>query len=55
MPVADAVVLLDNSREAARAFTSCYIRADDDVLYDIRAQGGALIEIVTWLILVVPI
>ncbi|WP_197337319.1 zeta toxin family protein [Ralstonia solanacearum] len=54
LPVADAVVLVDNSREAARAFTPCYIRADDDVLYDIREQGGAAIEIATWLNLVVP-
>ncbi len=42
------------NREAARVFTPCYICADHDVLYDIRAQGGAPIGIATWLNLVVP-
>ena len=54
LPVADAVVLVDNSREASLAFTPCYIRADDRVLYDIRARGNAPIEIATWLDVVVP-
>lgn len=54
LPVADAVVLVDNSREASLAFTPCHIRADDRVLYDIRARGNAPIEIATWLDVVVP-
>jgi predicted ABC-type ATPase len=55
LPVADAVVLVDNSRDAARAFTPCYARAADEVLYDIRATGNAPIEVTTWLDVVVPI
>lgn len=37
LPVADAVVLVDNSRDTARAFTPCYASEADEVLYDLRA------------------
>lgn len=53
LPVADAVVLVDNSRHASLAFTPCYIRADDKMLYDIRSRGGAPSEIASWLDVVV--
>ncbi|AMP39510.1 zeta toxin family protein [Ralstonia solanacearum] len=54
LPVADAVVLVDNSRDASLAFTPSYISAEDNVLYDIRTTGGAPTEIASWLDIVVP-
>ena len=54
LTVADAAVLVDNSRDLARAFTPCYVRAHTDVLFDIRSDGKAPLEITAWLDIVAP-
>lgn len=54
LTVADAAVLVDNSRDLARAFTPCYVRTHTDVLFDIRSAGKAPQEITAWLDIVAP-
>lgn len=54
LPVADAVVLVDNSRDPGRAFTPCYVSAGQDVLYDIRIADSPPIEITSWMKVVAP-
>jgi predicted ABC-type ATPase len=54
LPVADAVLLMDNSRDPRRAFTPCYVSAGQDVLYDIRIADNPPIEITTWMKVVAP-
>ncbi|MFP3562929.1 toxin [Paraburkholderia sp. SIMBA_030] len=54
LPVADAVVLVDNSRAPAQAFTPCYVSAGTDVLYDIRIADAPPVAITAWLDVVVP-
>lgn len=54
LPIADAVVLVDNSRKTSQAFTPCYVRAKSQVSYDIRAEGNPPSEISAWLDKVAP-
>lgn len=54
LAVADAVVLMDNSRDPRRAFTPCYVSAGENVLYDIRTADNPPIEITTWMKAVAP-
>ncbi|MBN3786041.1 zeta toxin family protein [Burkholderia sp. Ac-20353] len=54
LTVADAAVLVDNSRDLARAFTPCYVRTQSGVLFDIRSEGKAPQEITAWLDVVAP-
>jgi predicted ABC-type ATPase len=54
LPVADAVVLVDNSRDPAEAFTPCFVSAATDVLYDIRIADAPPIAISAWLDVVAP-
>ncbi len=54
LTVADAAVLINNSRDLARAFTPCYVRTRTDVLFDIRPDGKAPQEITAWLDIVAP-
>jgi predicted ABC-type ATPase len=54
LPVADAVILVDNSRDAAYAFTPCYVSAGADILYDIRVADAPPLEITAWLDIVAP-
>lgn len=54
LTVANAAVLVDNSRDLARAFTPCYVRTQADVLFDIRASGKTPQEITAWLDIVAP-
>lgn len=54
VPVADAVILVDNSRSSSHAFTPCFMRMGRDVIYDIRTDTSLPAEIVGWLDRVVP-
>jgi predicted ABC-type ATPase len=66
VPIADAAILLDNSRSMADAFTVCHVRIGEQLMYDIRNQaiargtsetdGPAAVpaEIAAWLDLVSP-
>lgn len=54
VPIADAAILLDNSRDPSRAFTMCYVGMGDDVLYDIRTGDDAPDDITSWLNIVAP-
>lgn len=56
LEVADASVLLDNSRDIKRAFTVCSVRLGPERLFDIR-QGESTIPVAisTWLNVVAPI
>jgi hypothetical protein len=54
LSVADASVLVDNSRDAARAFTPCYISVSDTVSFDIRRRGKPPAEIGAWMKVIVP-
>lgn len=49
LPVADAVVLVDNSRDQTQAFTPCYVSAGPELLYDIRIADAPPSEIRAWL------
>jgi len=50
--VADACVLVDNSRDEAQAFTLCHVRIAGRVEYDVRRRGATPDEIAAWLPLV---
>lgn len=53
--VADAAILVDNSRTAAEAFTVCRVQLRDQVLFDMRqAAGGVPRAITDWLDIVSP-
>lgn len=54
IPLADAVVLVDNSRDTSRAFTTSYVTLGTKVLYDIRTEVAPPSEIRAWLDVVVP-
>jgi len=48
--IADAAILLDNSRDEKRAFTVCQVQTGDKTLYDIRTSGAAVpVAISQWL------
>jgi predicted ABC-type ATPase len=49
LPVADAVVLVDNSRDVSKAFTPCYVSSEGSVLFDIRISDDLAPEISNWL------
>lgn len=56
IPVADAALLVDNSRTKARAFTLCAARIRQKKLFDIREEPKAVpAEILEWLKVVAPI
>jgi predicted ABC-type ATPase len=54
LPVADAAILTDNSREPEHAFTLCRIQMGADEVFDIRNDGDAPPAILAWLDLVAP-
>lgn len=54
LTIADAALLVDNSRDVACSFTPCYVRTRTGVSFDIRSDGHAPQEIATWLNVVVP-
>ena len=55
LPIADAAILLDNSREETAAFTVCRIQMKAAEVYDLRAEAtGAAPEILAWLDVVAP-
>ena len=53
--VADATIMVDNSRTARQAFTVCRVQLKDNVIFDRRSSSRrAPIEIANWLDLVSP-
>ncbi|SFT50649.1 toxin [Paraburkholderia aspalathi] len=54
LTIADAAVLVDNSRALSQAFTPCYARTRTDLLFDIRTDGAAPQQITAWLDIVAP-
>jgi predicted ABC-type ATPase len=53
--IADAAILVDNSRQPAFAFTICRVQIRDRVLYDCRRQRGRRPQpILEWLKIVCP-
>lgn len=54
LTIADAALLVDNSRDPARSFTPCYVRTHTGVSFDIRSDGQVPQEIARWLNVVVP-
>lgn len=55
IPVADATILLDNSRNQSHAFTVCTVHRQPDRLYDIRANGASVPRVIReWLDVVCP-
>lgn len=55
VPIADAVILVDNSGSASRPFTPCFVSAGPEILYDLRRNGHIPAEMVRWLNIVAPI
>lgn len=55
LPVADAAILTDNSREEDQAFTVCRIQIGGEEAFDIRREGLAPPEIAEWLDVVAPL
>jgi predicted ABC-type ATPase len=55
IPVADASILVDNSADASRAFTVARVQAGAQLLFDVRADGGAPPRITEWLDKVAPL
>ncbi|MBL8560295.1 MAG: hypothetical protein JNM47_16355 [Hyphomonadaceae bacterium] len=53
--VADATILVDNSRAESEAFTVCRVQQMSQRLYDIRDAGTAPAEILEWLEIVAPL
>jgi predicted ABC-type ATPase len=55
LPVADAVILTDNSREPQQAFTVCRIQMGEGEVFDLRAgEAPVPAEISAWLDIVAP-
>lgn len=55
LPVADAVILTDNSREPQQAFTVCRIQMGEAEVFDLRSgDAAAPAEISAWLDVVAP-
>ncbi|NOT41577.1 MAG: toxin [Alphaproteobacteria bacterium] len=55
LDVADAAILLDNSRTQRHAFTACHVRLEKTTTYDLRRNKAAPpAEISAWLDKVVP-
>ena len=54
--VANATIMMDNSRNEAEAFTVCRVQLGADELFDVRdiMSGGVPIEILPWLEKVAP-
>jgi hypothetical protein len=53
--VADACLLVDNSRDWKKAFTVCRVQIGDSPRFDIRTDGGHVpTEIMDWLPYVSP-
>ncbi len=55
LEVADAAVLVDNSRELRLAFSVCRVQQKGDVLFDRRASGETPPAILAWLDVVAPL
>ncbi len=54
--VADATVMVDNSRELKQAFTVCRVQLKNSVVFDLRTtKRKAPVEIVRWLDVVSPL
>jgi predicted ABC-type ATPase len=54
--VADAAILVDNSRDEAHAFTVCTVRRKAETLFDLRiAETSVPVAITKWLNIVCPI
>ncbi len=55
LPVADAALLVDNSRTPEQAFTLCRIQLGTHLLFDLRGEGGAVPPVIgVWLDRVAP-
>lgn len=55
LPIADAVILTDNSRELEHAFTVCRIQIGEAEVFDLRAdEAPTPSPIATWLDIVAP-
>ncbi|MDD7973514.1 zeta toxin family protein [Roseinatronobacter alkalisoli] len=55
MHVADATILLDNSRSSEQAFTVCVVRQGPNHLFDIRSGSNSVPKVMTeWLNIVCP-
>lgn len=55
LPIADAAILVDNSRDRAEAFTVCRVQMQANEVFDVRAEGEPVpAEISAWLELVSP-
>jgi len=54
IPVADAAILTDNSRETKNAFTVCRVQMSTEEVYDIRNSKAKPAEILEWLNVVCP-
>jgi predicted ABC-type ATPase len=55
LPIANAAILADNSREPTQAFTVCRVQMQAEEVYDLRADGGGVpAEIAAWLNVVAP-
>lgn len=55
LDVADAAILVDNSRDIEEAFTIAHVRMAKSVLFDCRQSAGAPAEILEWLNVVAPV
>lgn len=53
--VADATIMVDNSRKLCQAFTVCRVQLQDTVLYDRRSNGRPPEEITRWMDVVCPL
>lgn len=53
-PVADASILMDNSRDREAAFTVCRVQIGAEEVFDLRATAPAPAEIEPWLDIVSP-
>lgn len=55
LDVANAAILVDNSREPKHAFTVCHVRLSDEIIYDRRRERHHVpAEIQAWLAKIVP-
>ena len=55
IPIADAAILLDNSRDQSHAFSVCVVHQEPSRLYDIRADSASVPRVIReWLDLVCP-
>lgn len=55
LPVADASILMDNSRGLEEAFTVCRVQVGEDEVFDLRAgEDPVPAEVAPWLDIVSP-